>query len=223
MPRNSQPLGGLCCRTRGDAPIFGGIVTTCAAHALEPRFVVRLSRRPASRLDRLSLKLQRRFRANTRRHAAALRSRNRAYRLRSALPRRDAFAFGRRAASSSSIAVASAVSRASSLSPFVSSTKATSFWPAYAPPRESGAVCAARRRAERWDCLFRSRPDGCTTNMEVHDRHRTWRRVRPRLSSCRVHQTRHESRRCVKDEARLWEVPRAGRSVSAGRTRRTRP
>ena len=70
--------------------------------------------------------LQRRFRANTRRHAAALRSRNRAYRLRSALPRCDAFAFGRRAASSSSMACASAVRRTSSGSPFVSSTMATS-------------------------------------------------------------------------------------------------
>ena len=137
VTRRSGGTAGSCRATRSPLvvtvvglvtmpPLFGGIVTSCAAHATEPRSVVRPSRRPTSRLDLLSLHLQRRFRKNTRRHAAALRSRNRAYRLRSALPRRDAFAFGRSAASSSSIACASAVSRASSLSPFVSSTKATS-------------------------------------------------------------------------------------------------
>ena len=74
------------------------------------------------------------LRADTRRQASALRSRNSAYRFRCALPRRDLLAFGRSAASSSSIAWAAAVSRASSISPLAPAMR-TRYREAPAEPR----------------------------------------------------------------------------------------
>src|SRR5438552_17076810 len=61
------------------------------------------------------------------------------------------------------------------MSRFVSSTKGNLLLsPTSCTVNLVGVVSAGRRRAERPDCRFRSRPDGCTSKVEVHDRHPPW-------------------------------------------------